>query len=192
MGNTPSWSPIETGRLRLEALMRSMARVITTGIYLGVGSFAVHADQAAVMPPQGSALLLEVAADGAQIYACEPKGNGFEWSFKGPEANLFDKQGRQIGTHFAGPTWKMVDGSEVVGEVVAKADAPEPDAVQWLLLRAKNHQGSGTLSRAVYIRRADTKGGVAPKAGCDASHLSQQVRMPYSAIYQFFSIAKSD
>jgi hypothetical protein len=47
----------------------------------------------------------------------------------------------------------MVDSSEVVGEVAAKVDAPEPDAVQWL-------------------RRTDTKGGVAPKTGCDASRLS--------------------
>ena len=169
--------------------MRNMARVITTAICIGIGTFAVHADQAAVTPPQGSALLLAVMADGVQIYSCEAKGSTFEWSFKGPEANLFDKQGRQIGTHFAGPAWKHLDGSEVVGEVVAKLDAPEPDAVQWLLLRAKSHEGAGTLSQAAFIRRADTKGGVAPKTGCDASHLSQQARMRYSATYQFFSAA---
>jgi len=40
--------------------------------------------------------------------------------------------------HFGGPTWKLDDGSAVVGEVIAKADAPEPDAFQWLLLRAKS------------------------------------------------------
>jgi len=153
-------------------------------------TIAVNADQTAVAPPQGSTLLLEAAADGVQMYACEKKPSGFEWSFKAPEANLFDTQGRQIGTHFAGPTWKMDDGSALIGEAIAKADAPEPSAIRWLLLRAKSHEGSGTLSQAALIRRSDTKGGAAPKTGCDANHVSQLVRMRYSAIYQFFSAAK--
>jgi hypothetical protein len=166
------------------------AFAVTAGILIGMGAFAVNADQTGVAPPQGSALLLEVLADGVQVYTCEAKGNLFEWSFKAPEANLFDKQGRQIGTHFAGPTWKMADGSAIVGEVIAKADAPEKDAVQWLLLRAKSHQGQGVLAEAAFIRRTDTKGGVAPTAGCDASHISEQARMRYSAIYQFSSAPK--
>ena len=65
-----------------------------------------HAADPLVPAPQGAPLLLEVAADGVQIYVCEAKAQGFEWTFKAPEANLFDKQGLQIGTHFAGPTWK--------------------------------------------------------------------------------------
>jgi hypothetical protein len=135
-------------------------------------------------------LLLEVVADGVQIYTCEAKYGGFAWSFKGPEANLFDKQGRQVGTHFAGPTWKMDDGSVVVGEVISRANAPEPGAIQWLLLRAKSPEGSGPLSAVAYIRRAETRGGVAPKMSCDASHLSKQARMRYSSIYQFFGETK--
>jgi Protein of unknown function (DUF3455) len=170
--------------------MRNMAFATTAGILVGISAIAVNADQTGVAPPQGSALLLEVSADGVQVYTCEAKGSLFEWSFKAPEANLFDKQGRQIGTHFAGPTWKMADGSAIVGEVVTKADAPEKDAIQWLLLRAKSHEGQGILAEAAFIRRTETKGGVAPTAGCDASHISEQVRMRYSAVYQFFSAAK--
>jgi hypothetical protein len=105
--------------------------------------------------------------------------------------DLFDKQGRQIGTHFSGPTCKLDDGSAVVGDIMAKVDAPKPDAIQWLLLRAKSHEGSGTLSAVAYIRRTETKGGVAPGAGCDASHLSEQARTRYSATYQFFSPGKT-
>ena len=157
---------------------------------MGMSAFAVNADQTGVAPPQGSTLLLEAAADGVQIYTCEAKGNLFQWTFTAPEANLFDKQGRQIGTHFAGPTWKMADGSEIVGEVVAKADAPERDAIQWLVLRAKAHEGQGILADVAFVRRTDTRGGMAPTAGCDAGHVSEQVRMRYSATYQFFSAAK--
>ena len=142
--------------------MKRKAFVISAGILIGMGTIAVNADQTAVAPPQGSALFLEVGAEGVQIYTCESKASGFEWSFTAPEANLFDTQGRQIGTHFGGPTWKLDDGSTVVGEVIAKADAPEPGAIQWLLLRAKRPEGSGPLSAVAYIRRAETRGGVAP------------------------------
>jgi hypothetical protein len=123
-----------------------------------MSGFPVNADQTGVAPPQGSAPLLEVVVDGVQIYTCEAKGSLFQWTFTAPEANLFDKQGRQIGTHFAGPIWKMADGSAIVGEFVTKADAPEKDAIQWLLLRTKAHEGQGILADAAFIRRTETKG----------------------------------
>jgi len=84
----------------------------------------------------------------------------------------------------------MDDGSAIIGEIVARGDAPESGAIQWLLLRVKSQEGSGALAQAAFIRRMDTKGGTAPKTGCDASHVSQQARMRYSAVYQFFSAAK--
>jgi len=37
----------------------------------------------------------------------------------------------------------MTDDSEVVGQAVAKADAPHPGAIQGLLLRAKSREGVG-------------------------------------------------
>ena len=92
-----------------------------------------HAADELVPPPQGAPLLLEVAADGVQVYTCEAKDQAFTWVFKAPEANLFDKQGLQVGTHFAGPTWKIGDGA-VIGEVAARADAPAGGAIPWLLL----------------------------------------------------------
>jgi hypothetical protein len=138
-----------------------------------------------VPAPQGAPLLLEVVADGVQIYSCEPKGQGFEWTFKAPEANLFDQQGVQIGAHFAGPTWKLSDAT-IVGEVVSRADAPASEAIPWLLLKTKSHDGAGPLAATAFVRRAETKGGVAPTAGCDGAHRDDQVRMRYSALYQFF------
>jgi len=170
--------------------VKNIARGTAAAVLLGAAALAAEADQTVVAPPEGSALLLELVADGVQIYTCDAKEGGFVWSFKAPEANLFDRQGRQIGTHFAGPTWKIDDGSAIVGEVVARADAAEPGAIPWLLLRAKSQEGSGTLSGAAYIRRIETKGGLAPKTGCDASHLSAQARMRYSATYQFLSAGK--
>jgi Protein of unknown function (DUF3455) len=150
-----------------------------------------RAEDSALAPPAGTALLLRVVADGVQIYACEVTDTGRGWVFKAPEAALFDSGGRQIGTHFAGPTWKLADGSAVVGELAARADAPEAGAIPWLLLRAKSHDGgAGTLANAAFIRRIDTKGGAAPKTGCEAAHIGQQARMRYSAVYEFYTAPK--
>jgi hypothetical protein len=162
----------------------------TASAFFILAAVPAFADQAAVAPPAGAPLLVEAQAVGVQIYACEAKDKGPEWVFKAPEANLFDAEGRQIGTHFAGPGWKHADGSEVTAAVLAKADAPVPGAVPWLLLEVKTHAGAGSLAAAATIRRVDTKGGAAPTTGCDASHLGAQARMRYSATYQFFGPAK--
>jgi hypothetical protein len=151
-----------------------------------LGSTARADDDEPVPAPAGTALVLEASADGVQIYSCEAKDKAFSWVFKSPEANLFGDDDRQIGTHFAGPSWKAADGSVVTGEVVAQADAPDGDAVPWLLLKAKTHSGPGLFAQVTYIRRTDTTGGMAPEAGCDANHVSDQARMRYSATYQFY------
>jgi len=170
--------------------MRKIACSAIAAVAVAGAGFAASAADVLVPAPAGAPLLLETVADGVQIYACEAQGQGFEWVFKAPEAILFDKQDRQIGTHFAGPTWKTADGATVVGEVAGKADAPAAGAIPWLLLRAKSHEGTGALSGVAFIRRAETKGGIAPKAGCDAAHRGEQARIRYSALYQFFGAAK--
>ena len=87
-------------------------------------------------PPAGARLVLETAAQGVQIYTCEKAGDLYRWAFTAPDAALFDQSGRQIGTHFAGPSWQLLDTSKIIGEVVAQAPAPEPHAIAWLLLGA--------------------------------------------------------
>jgi hypothetical protein len=37
------------------------------------------------------------------------------------------------------------------------------------------------------IQRLNTKGGKAPASGCDAAHTDQELRVPYSADYAFFT-----
>jgi Protein of unknown function (DUF3455) len=140
-----------------------------------------------VPAPQGARLLLEAAAQGVQIYACEKAGNTYRWVFKAPDAVLFDNTGRQIGIHFAGPAWQLADGSKITGEVVAQAPSPEPHAIAWLLLRVKSHDGSGALSAASLVRRVDTQAGVAPAGACDATQASTEARMRYSARYLFYA-----
>jgi len=137
--------------------------------------------------PDGQPFLLRAMARGAQIYTCKPKAAEpaeFEWVLKAPDAELFDQSGAKIGRHYAGPTWESADGSRVVGEVMQRS--PAQGAVPWLLLRAKSNEGAGALASVKYIQRVDTIGGVAPSAGCDAAHAGAEVRVDYSANYDFY------
>ena len=152
-------------------------------------SFSLAAQQLPqqLPPPANEQLLLLVHAKGDQIYTCKSDAAQFTWKLKGPDAQLFDKDGKSLGKHFAGPSWEANDGSRVTGKAVANAPSPDADSIPWLLVNILSHEGSGILSRATTIPRLNTKGGKAPATGCDASHLGQELRVPYSADYLFFA-----
>jgi len=140
--------------------------------------------------PAGLALSHEVPATGVQIYECnasKAKPGSFEWIFKGPEAELFDTAGKKIGKHYGGPTWESNDGSKVVGEVKARDDGPDANAIPWLLLSAKSTGGAGAFSRTQSIQRVHTVGGKAPAAGCDKAQVGKEARVPYKATYYFYA-----
>jgi hypothetical protein len=139
-----------------------------------------------IQAPADTKLLMEVHAKGDQIYTCEKSGALFTWTLKAPDAQLFDKNGKLFGKHFAGPSWEANDGSRVTGKAVANALSPVANSVPWLLLRAESHEGNGVLAHVAAIQRVNTKGGKAPAVGCDASHTGDEVRKPYSADYRFF------
>ena len=140
---------------------------------------------AELRPPEGAKLVLVAGAKGEQIYTCKEQNGQYSWTLSGPEAQLFDEQQKVIGRHFAGPSWELSDKSEVTGKKLVGVDAPDKDAIQWLLLVAVAHSGSGRLSNVTHIQRLNTKGGKAP-VGCDASSAGKEARSPYSATYVFY------
>jgi hypothetical protein len=143
----------------------------------------------ALRPAAGEVAFLETLASGVQIYECAAKAGaagGHEWQFRAPEAALTDRAGRNLGQHYAGPTWEGTDGSKVVGEVKARDPGPQPTAIPWLLLRAKSTLGAGVFGRTTSIQRVDTVAGVAPSSACDASNMGQLARVPYTATYYFY------
>ena len=140
-------------------------------------------------PPVGQVLALAVRGTGVQIYECKAAKENpsqFSWTLKAPEADLKDLSGKPVGKHYAGPTWEASDGSKVIGELVAKRDAPDSAAIPWLLLRAKSTSGSGVFSAIASIQRLQTSGGSAPAGGCDRSQTGKESRVPYSAVYRFY------
>ena len=132
-------------------------------------------------PGANEALAFVVPAKGVQIYECRA-GN---WAFVAPDAELFDRAGKKIGSHYAGPHWEAADGSKVLGVVKQRADAPDAGDIPWLLLGAKSVGGEGAFSKVTSIQRVATVGGIAPAAGCNEA--GARARVPYTADYYFFS-----
>lgn len=142
--------------------------------------------------PAGEDVVLETHGSGSQIYVCQAGKDGKPtWVFKAPEADLRDQQGTVVIHHFAGPTWKDNDGSQVSGKTVAQVASPDPNSIPWLLLTAASHSGAGILDHVTSIQRIHTKGGAAPPADdCNTSKLNQEAKRSYTADYYFYAPAK--
>jgi hypothetical protein len=139
--------------------------------------------------PAGETLSLETLATGVQIYECGAAKSApgrYEWVFKGPEADLFDRAGNRIGSHYGGPTWESNDGSKVVAAVQAREDAPDARAIPWLLLEAKSTSGNGVFGRTKRIQRVHTVGGITPAEACGQAEAGKTARVAYTATYYFY------
>lgn len=140
---------------------------------------APAAASVSIEPPAGAHVLLTAHGKGAQIYTCTDG----HWALKAPDAKLFDDSGLQVGTHFAGPTWRLTDGSLVKGKLLASQPSPDAASVPWLLLEAVPGSASGHLAEVMWVRRTHTQGGKAPADACTEGVLS----VPYTADYSFYT-----
>jgi hypothetical protein len=143
---------------------------------------------ASLSVPSNQALRITLTGRGVQIYKCSAvpgSANKFEWTLKGPKADLFDADGRKVGHHFAGPTWELDDGGKVIGRVKTKVAAPDSKGIPWLLLDVV--EASGTIMGKVQsIQRIDTVGGKEPAEPAEASNSGQEKQVEYSATYKFY------
>lgn len=170
-----------------------IAALLSVGAWASGPAVTAPEVPANLRPPAGQVLFLEARASGVQIYECASKPDqpsSYEWAFRAPEASLADPAGRNLGKHFAGPTWESTDGSAVVGEAKARDPGPDPSAIPWLLLSAKSNTGAGVLSKTTSVQRVNTVGGVAPAAPCGATNARQVARVPYTATYYFYRAAE--
>lgn len=145
----------------------------------------------AIQAPPGEEVVLLAHASGSQIYTCQAGADGkFVWTLKAPEAELKDGNGKVIGSHFAGPKWKLNDGSEITGKASAHVDSPDSDSIAWLLVNAVGHSGNGLLTSVTTIQRVQTHGGKPPSVGCDETHRDAETKSSYTADYYFYSPVK--
>jgi hypothetical protein len=119
---------------------------------------------------------------GGQIYECKADTAGStNWVLREPVATLI-RDGKTIGHHYAGPTWKLTEGDAVQGKAEATAPGATPRDVALLKLDVVGHRGSGILSDAKLVLRLNTHGGVLKGACPKAGEVRAQ---PYSADYTF-------
>ena len=141
-------------------------------------------------PPAGESPIAALTARGVQIYECRARtddAQASEWAFVAPQAELFDAGGRPVGKHYAGPHWESSDGSKVIGSVKARADAPQPGAIPWLLLATRSDGPAGAFAGVTSVQRVNTAGGTAPAAAeCAAATRGREARVAYSAEYLLF------
>jgi hypothetical protein len=142
----------------------------------------------AIQAPSNEEVVLVAHASGSQIYTCQPGAEGkFSWILKAPDAELKDRNGNVIGSHFAGPSWKLKDGSEVTGKAAAHADSEDPNSIPWLLVTVIGGAGDGLLMNVRSIQRINTHGGKPPTEGCDDSRGSAEAKSVYTADYYFYA-----
>lgn len=154
-----------------------------------LAAFTLSAQQVPeqIQAPASEQLLLQVHAKGDQVYTCKGDAAQAAWALKAPDAQLFDKDGKPFGKHFAGPSWEASDGSRITGKAVANVPSPDADSIPWLLVNIVSRNGRGALWSVSSVQRINTKGGKAPATGCDAAHVGQEVRVAYSADYLFYA-----
>ena len=162
----------------------------------------------AISVPPGNEVFLVGYASGTQNYICLPAATGFDWVLFTPQATLFNREDRQVVTHFFSPsspafdptkpvpTWQANDDSSVWA--VKDASVPSPTgSIDWLRLKVVATQsgrtGGDRLSDTTYILRVDTKGGTKPSTPCTAaSNVGSKNCVPYSARYIFYRSADSE
>src|SRR5580700_487314 len=140
--------------------------------------------------PAGLEVVLYAHATGSQIYTCQAAADGkFAWTLKAPDAELHDRKDKVIGSHSAGPTWKLKDGSEVTGKAAAKVDSLDGESIPWLLVNVVGHSGKGLLTSVTAIQRVHTHGGMPSGDVCDAAHVNTESKSSYTADYYFYAPA---
>jgi hypothetical protein len=141
--------------------------------------------------PAGLEVVLYAHATGSQIYTCQAAADGkFAWTLKAPDAELHDRKDKVIGSHSAGPTWKLKDGSEVTGKAAAKVDSLDGESIPWLLVNVVGHSGKGQLTSVTTIQRVHTHGGMPSGDACDAGNVNTESKSSYTADYYFYAPAK--
>lgn len=146
---------------------------------------------AVIQVPEGHKVSYHTYAEGVQVYVCQEAAPGvYAWVFKAPVATLYANagfNGNGVGIHYAGPVWESKSGSKVKA---ARVDgiSIDPQSIPWLLLKAVTTEGPGIFENTTYIQRINTVGGNAPAEGATAATVGQEIQIPYTAEYYFYTV----
>jgi hypothetical protein len=128
--------------------------------------------------------VLRFAARGVQVFRCERRDGDVGWWYRLPEADLVDVKGAVVARHGADFSFEHVDGSRLLGKVLASDAAPRDADLRWLLLSTRSF-GQGAFTGITYVQRVNTSGGM-PPAKCDPKQLNQLLRVDFTAEFVFY------
>lgn len=139
----------------------------------------------------GNTRIATFYAEGVQKYKAKLKTgstNEYEWTFVAPQADLYNKDHRKVGTHSAGPTWQLLNSvtdSIYAQQFTPARTAPSPDgSIDWLLLQPKTGKTpTGFFAEVSYIQRIATLGGKAPAT--PPATATETIDVKYVAVYRF-------
>jgi hypothetical protein len=126
--------------------MKSIAMALAATVALGACAESKHN----IQPAATERVTHTMQAAGVQVYQCKTVRDNptkHEWSFVGPEADLYDGSGQRVGRHYGGPTWEALDGSKVVAHVSGRMPAKSAER-----LRAHAREVRGFDSVAAALR----------------------------------------
>jgi hypothetical protein len=157
--------------------------------------------------PVGTKPFLVGHAIGTQNYICAPAATatGVDWFFIGPQATLFDDEGKQIMTHFHSrnpdavgaiqATWQHSRDTSAVWATKFSGSLDvnfvAPGAIEWLRLDVSGQEfgptGGDKIERTTHIQRVNTVGGAKPaSAECTAAAINTRRLVSYQADYYFY------
>lgn len=155
-----------------------------------------------IVVPEGHVPFLVAHAIGTQGYFCVGAGASSAWVAFGPQATLFDEEQGQVITHFLSPnpeqgwalraTWQHSrDTSAIWAGLAIPSSDPNyvaAGAIPWLRLtvvgRQAGPEGGDRLTKATYIHRVNTIGGIPPTGPCNEA--DRRALVQYEADYYFY------
>ena len=143
---------------------------------------------ASITAPSDEVPEFALRAEGVHVFECKPlatDASRFGWSFSAPDATLYDG-GRSVARHAAENTFEGVGDRSTVSATLRARQDGGANNLPWLLMRAQSTPDSGLFAGVTSVQRVNTRGGVAPDAGCDVSNVGKEARVPFSADYYFY------
>lgn len=172
--------------------MRASAALVASLLVLPAGAaVAPPLVAGALQPLPGEVPAFRLAANGVQVYTCQPgltDPNAYGWQFSAPDATLYD--GTEEVARWTSPNqWDALSDRSSVSAVVRTLQAAGSGDLPWALLRAAPTGESGLFAGVTSIQRVNTRGGAAPAGGCDSAHAGDEARVAFSADLYFYKRA---
>lgn len=169
-------------------MLRSLALLAGTLALPAAAAVVEPAVAPPLQPRPGETPAFMLRAHGVQVYQCQPlpgDPRAYTWLLVAPDATLSDGTGAVA--RLASPNqWESLQDRSSVSAVPLRMQEAGSGNLPWELLRAVPEGRTGLFAGVTSIQRVNTRGGVAPREGCDESHLGREARVAFSADYYFY------